>query len=134
MILHANVFLPWQPPHQVFSERIVCDGPLGKKPLEVKILLGGKKTLTIAGKGVATACHDNVLTISRTDAGTDVDVAAHVFIKNVKDEVGNVYSMTKSSGQALIDAESTKRIDALEATILKTMAQNNAKLIAELKP
>jgi len=114
----------------VFNEQIVCDA------LEVEILLGGKKTLTIAGKGVATACHDNVLTISRIDAGTDVDVAAHVLIKNVKDEVGNVYSMT-GSGQALIDAESTKKIDALEATVVQnnakleaTVVQNNAKQVA----
>ena len=60
---------------QVFNEKIVCDGPLGEKPLEVKILVGGQNKQTIAGKGLVAACHDNVLTISRTDAGTDVDVA-----------------------------------------------------------
>ena len=105
----------------MFNERIVCDGALGSHPLEVKIMMG-TKTLTMAADGLVAACHDNVLTISRTDAGADVDVAAQVVIKNVKDEAGNVYSMP-DAGQALVDTESTKKADEILRKVNELLAK-----------
>ena len=73
----------------VFNERIVCDGALSAHPLEVKITIKSK-TLTMAADGLVAVVHppstfqDNVLTISRTDEGTDIDVAAKVYIKNIR--------------------------------------------------